>query len=106
MALQKEKVLANGAVGNYWRVSHVGFERASMKLALKLDLYKDGTPGLAPLGASHAFIFTISSQELTGNLIAMAYGKIKAAVAELHTPISGHGDPASLYPDLLGATDV
>lgn len=109
MALQKSKTLASGESGNYWRVSNMRFSRADMSLEIEVALYKDATlaaSGSSPLPFSYKFRFTITQQEIVGNLVAMAYTKIKAAVAELHTPISGSGDPVSYYPDLVGATDV
>lgn len=106
MAFQKEKTLPNGAVGNYWRVSFLQFSRNSMSLVIVLDLYKDSTPNLAPLGKSYTFQFTITQQEIVGNLVAWAYGKMRTEIETLHPPISGEGEPASRYPDLLGAIDV
>ena len=109
MALQKSKTLASGESGNYWRVSNLSFKRAGMVLDIELALYKDATlaaAGAAPLPCSHKFSFVITQQEIVGNLVAMAYTKIKAAVAALHPPISGSGPDASYYPDLLDAVDV
>jgi len=80
-----------------------------MKLDIVISLYKDAATaatGASPLPHSYQFSFVIEQSEITGNLVAMAYNKIKAAVAVLHAPISGGGDPASRYPDLLDATDV
>jgi hypothetical protein len=106
MAFQKEKTLLNGAVGNYWRVSFLQFSRNSMTLTIVLDLYKDSTPDLAPLGKSHTFQFIITQQEVVGNLVAWAYTKMRTEFETLHNPISGEGEPASRYPDLVGALDV
>lgn len=109
MALQKEKTLPSGESGNYWRVSNLSFKRAGMVLDIELALYKDATlaaAGASPLPCSHRFSFVLTPLELTGNLVAMAYTKIKAAIDELHPPLSGAGDPASHYPDLLGYTEV
>lgn len=105
MALQKEKVLASGVSGNYWRVSGLRFQREGMKLDLTVDLYKDGTPGLAPLGVSHQFSFVITQQEIVGNLVLMAYNKIKAYAATDIPGIDGQGTRKGC-PDLYGATDV
>lgn len=106
MALLKEKTLQNGAVGNYWRVSQLSFNRASMKVSIRLDLYKDSTVGLAPLGSSHLFEFTVTQQQLMGNLVSLAYTNIKAMIDATHPPISGVGEEVSYYPDLIGYVDA
>lgn len=105
MALQKEKTLANGAVGNYWRISGMRFERATMKIDFIVDLYKDETAGLTPLGCSHQFSFILLQQEIVGNLIALAYNKIKAFAASDIPNIDGNGTHKGCA-DLDGAIDV
>lgn len=105
MALQKEKVLASGVSGNYWRVSGIRFAREGMKLDLTVDLYKDATPGLSPLGVSHSFSFVITQQEIVGNLILMAYNKIKAYANSDLPGIDGVGTRKGC-PDLAGSLDV
>lgn len=105
MALQKEKVLASGVSGNYWRVSVLYFERDTMSLQMRLSLYKDSTPGLTPLGIHHDFKFTITQQEIVGNLVAWAYNKIKD-YAESDVPnLNGVGTHKGCE-DLVGALDV
>ncbi len=109
MALQKEKVLPSGESGNYWRVSELHFKRSSMIVSATLSLYKSAelaAAGSAPLPASHVFNFTITQQEIAGNVVSLAYTKIIAMIAELHPPISGSGEDSSRYPDLVGATTV
>lgn len=109
MALQKEKVLPSGETGNYWRVSELSFKRQGMRVTAVMSLYKTAelaAAGTAPLPHSYSFSFTITQQEIVGNIVALAYTKIMAMVAALHPPISGEGDPASHYPDLLDATVV
>jgi hypothetical protein len=109
MALQKEKVLASGESGNYWRVSHLVFKREGMVVSVELALYKDSAlaaAGAAPLPMSHRFTFTISQPEIAGNIVGVAYTKIKAMIDALHPPISGSGPDASHYPDLVDALDV
>lgn len=109
MALQKAKTLPSGESGDYWRVSELSFHRQGMKVDLVMSLYKSAAvaaAGAPPLPHSYQFTFTVTQLELTGNLVALAYTKVKALVAELHTPITGSGDPASHYPDLLDAVDV
>jgi hypothetical protein len=109
MALQKEKVLASGESGNYWRVAHLVFSRAGMLVSVELALYKSAAlaaAGAAPLPISHRFTFVITQQEVAGNIVGVAYTKIKAIIAALHPPITGSGPSVSLYPDLLDSVDV
>ncbi len=109
MALQKEKTLPSGESGNYWRISELHFQRNSMTVTANLSLYKSAelaAAGASPMPESRQFVFTITQQELLGNVVAAAYAKIKAMIAALHPPISGSGEDASRYPDLVGSTDV
>ena len=105
MALQKEKILASGVSGNYWRVSALRFTRDGMKLDITVSLYKDATPGLAPLGISHSFSFVINQQEIVGNLVLMAYNKIKAYANSDLPGVDGQGTRKGC-PDLVDAIDV
>lgn len=109
MALQKSKTLPSGEIGDYWRVSYLTFSRKGMKVDLVLSLYKSAAiaaSGAPPLPASYSFSFVVTQQELMGNLVALAYAKVKAMVAVLHEPILGDGPAASAYPDLVGAVDA
>jgi hypothetical protein len=105
MALQKEKVLASGVSGNYWRVSMLSFKRENMALEMQVSLYKDSTPNLAPLGVHHQFKFTITQQEIVGNLVTWAYDKIKAYADSDIPNLNGVGTHKGCE-DLAGATDV
>ena len=109
MALQKEKVLASGESGDYWRVSNLMFKRSDMSVYIILSLYKSAAlaaSGAEALPVSHSFTFKVTQQELAGNIVGLAYTKMKALIAEVHPPISGSGPSASRYPDLVGAVDV
>lgn len=105
MALQKDKALSSGVSGNYWRISHVLFKRKGMVLDLVIDLYKDSTVGLDPLGCSHSFRFIITQPEVMGNLITLAYTKIKdfsnSDIPNLDGVVTHKG-----CEDLAGAIDV
>ncbi len=105
MPFQKEKSLPSGVSGNYWAVSRLSFNRAGMSVELVVDLYKDNTPGLSPLGLSHKFSFTITQPEITGNVIAWAHTKILAYADSDIPNISGNGTHKGCA-DLVGATIV
>jgi hypothetical protein len=76
-----------------------------MKVNLVVSLYKDNTPGLAPLGKSHSFSFKITPQEITGNLISWAHTKILAYADSDIVNFNGEGTHKGC-PDLIGATVV
>lgn len=105
MALQKEKSLSSGVSGNYWAVSDLRFNRASMGVDIVWSLYKDNTPGLTPLGLSHAFHFKITPQEISGNLFTWAHTKTLAHANTDIPNIDGNGTHKAC-PDLIGATIV
>jgi len=109
MALQREVTLSSGEVGNYWVASSLHFTRNGMIVNVTLSLYKSAAlaaAGATPLPKSYNFTFTVTQPELAGNIVALAYTKIAALINELHTPITGVGDPVSHYPDLIGFTVV
>lgn len=105
MALQKEKTLPSGVTGNYWRVSGLRFTRGDMQLDMTISLYKDGTPGLAPLGAFYTVRVTLSPQDLLGNLVAMAYTKIKDYANSDVPNTDGNGTHKGIA-DLADSIDV
>lgn len=105
MALQKEKTLPNGTSGNYWRISALQFNRTSMRLDMVVSLYKDSTAGLAPLGCNYTVSTIITQQELVGNLVTMAYNKIKAYANSDVANADGNGTHKGIA-DLVDATDV
>jgi len=104
-AFQKEKTLSSGVTGNYWAVSELHFNRKTMMVDLMVNLYKDNTPGLAPLGYGHKFSFKITQQEITGNVIQWAHSKILAYANSDLPNLDGNGTHKG-FPDLIGATVV
>jgi hypothetical protein len=105
MPFQKEKSLPSGVSGNYWAVSNLNFRRAGMVVELEVSLYKDNTPGLAPLGLRHKFSFVITPQEIQGNLITWAHSKILAYANSDIPNIDGEGTHKGCA-DLVGAVVV
>lgn len=104
-AFQKEKSLPSGVSGNYWAVSDMHYSRKSMTVDLVVSLYKDSTPGLAPLGYSKQFSFVITPEELTGNLSVWAHSKILAYANSDIPNMNGVGTHKG-FSDLIGATVV
>jgi hypothetical protein len=106
MALIKEKTLSSGVTGNYWRIKNGRFKRdgALIFLDLELALFKDSTAGLDPLGCSHLFSFELTNNELIGNLISLAYTKIKDFSNSDIPNLNGVGTHKGCE-DLVGAID-
>lgn len=114
MAIQKEKTLANGAVGDYWRILSVSIDRQNLQVVGRIGLFKDAAAsaaGAPPLGAIKSFKFSFTMMEfvMADNAIAFIYDKIKAYAAETiafdvnGTPID---PPRAKDPDLVGGVDV
>ena len=114
MAIQKEKTLSNGAVGNYWRIMSINIDRQHLKIAGTIALFKDAASsaaGLKPLGGEKTFRFPFTMAEFVAapNAVAFAYGKIKAmaAVTISYDPAGNPIDPPRYTdPDLVGGVDV
>jgi len=80
MAIQKSKILDNGATGNYWKINAVTITKNSMNIYFGLVLYADkdhgdsGSPGLL----LKDFNFPITKDQLSGDIVALGYTSIKA----------------------------
>ncbi len=95
MAIEKEKILPNGTVGNYWRVYHVGIDIGidpnNLKVTFTLGLYlnKDTSDSGAPpmvKNKIYAFYFT-RTQILSGNILALGYTAILAKANTMVGPL-------------------
>lgn len=114
MAIQKEKTMNNGSVGNYWRVLSVNIDRQRLTLSGRIALFKDqatSDAGGEPLGCVKVFNFPFTMLEFAAapNAIAFLYGKVVAYAASTiafdidGTPID---PPRPRDADLVGGTDV
>lgn len=114
MAIQKEKTLSNGAVGNYWRITSIFIDRQHLRIVGNIALFKDqatSNAGASPLGAEKSFSFPFTMVEFAAapNAIAFIYNKIKAYAAEtLSYALNGEpiDPPRAKDPDLVGGVDV
>ncbi len=104
MALQKSKTLPSGVTGNHWDITMGRFSVANGIITVDavLDLFKDSTPGIAPIGFSHSFQFVLTPQELVGNLPATVFEKIVAFANSDIPNIDGVGTHKGCA-DLVGA---
>lgn len=114
MAIQKEKTLSSGSVGNYWRIMSIHIDRQNLKIAGTIALFKDAASsaaGLKPIGGEKTFRFPFTMAEFVAapNAVSFAYGKIKAMSA-VTTSVDPAGNPIDppryADPDLVGGVDV
>jgi len=111
MALQKQKTLTSGVVGNYWKITEVSVDRISLTAYFKISLYLDkatSDAGAVPINYSLSFRGHFTKQELAGDIFALGYSFIKEQTSILQTTdFNGNTiAPTPLHPDLYQATDV
>lgn len=114
MAIQKEKTLPNGVIGNYWRILSIVLDRESCVATGRIALYKDkatADAGGTHLGVIKSFTFSFTVQELLASpdAITYAYSKIIArANAQITVSVTGEtlDTPRAADPDLAGGTNV
>lgn len=114
MAIEKEKTLNNGSVGNYWRILNITIDRQNMKAHAQLALFKDkatSDAGGHNLNCIKLFSFNFTTAELVAantNLISWVYSKIMAAASTLVTKdIIGQTIPPTPYDqDIAGGINV
>lgn len=114
MAIQKQKILKNGSIGNYWRILDITLDRQNFKATGRIALFKDkatSDAGKPHLGEIKTFAFTFTIPELVGvtNVIAYMYGKIITKAQSLITmDILGNilDTPVVFDPDLASGTMV
>jgi hypothetical protein len=90
VAIQKEKTLSNGAVGNYWRITSIFIDRQTMRVIGTIALFKDAAASAAgkpPLGEFKKFNFTFTMAEFlaAANAVAFVYTKIVAYAQQIRT---------------------
>ena len=76
MAIQKEKTMNNGSVGNYWRVLSVNIDRQRLTLGGRIALFKDqatSDAGGEPLGCVKVFNFPFTMLEFAATPNAIAF---------------------------------
>lgn len=90
MALIKDKTLASGAVGNYWRITSASINQVTRRITCKLELFKDDTFKNKPsLQYSINFSIDATAAVYATNIVQYCYDAIKA----------------KNHPDLTGAID-
>lgn len=112
MAIIKEKTLASGAVGDYWRILDIHIDRQSRKVNARIALFKDqahSTAGAPPIGGIKSFFYSFTMSELLAqdNLITWVYTKIMAiAETEVTKDITGAtlAEPMPFDSDIAGGT--
>lgn len=111
MALQKQKILNSGVVGNYWKITELNVDKLSLKANFKISLYLDKAAsdgGAAPINYSRFFHGSFTKEQLGGDLFALGYSFIKEQAALMITKdFNGNTiAPTPMYEDLYQASDV
>lgn len=109
MALQKEKQLANGTSGNYWKITSVTADKEKLKLHVIISLYVSkqvADSGAPNLKVSHSFQDYFTKQQLSGDLTALGYNLVKSKISGDEP--NGVSKPMELraHRDLHGAGDI
>lgn len=81
MAISKEKTLENGAIGDYWKIAQIIINKIDMHMHINLSLFSDkvhADQGLR-LGCDKDFVIKLIKDDLKGDVVALAYAKIKLA---------------------------
>ena len=110
MAIQKDKTLANGVVGNYWRITKINVDRDNMVVNYVISLYLDKAhrlSGCDPLPCSKKYIISVTSEDLAGDLCAFGYTSIIAkAISQVAIPLSNPLVTTYYDADLANGTNV
>ena len=104
MAFKKQTEVASGAVGEYWKITNIHINKKQMELGCMVSLFKDKTAadeGKASM-FQVSFTFPISKSEVSEDLFALAYEKIKALNVDSLSKIS-HNKTGAVQ--LKNATD-
>ncbi|NDD53271.1 hypothetical protein EBZ39_05255 [bacterium] len=106
MALIKEKILPNGAKGNYWKITRVDAIESKMILVVWITLFqsKEKADNNLPLGRSYSIEVKLKSKEdLKGNLLKKSYESIIERLKGAR-PVFAMDAPGSFYDDLKDAS--
>ena len=76
MALEKSKSTNFGVTANYWRIDSFYYSKEENNIAFLLGLHAASSNALKALESFH-FNFSPTSEELSGNLLALCYQKAK-----------------------------
>lgn len=111
MAIKKSKILRNGSVGEYWKITKISFDPLSHNLECVLSLFVDkakSDAGYSSLDMNKYFNFIISNEESLGDLRGLGYTKIKDKASTMITPISSSlsQTPYPFDADLINSEDA
>jgi hypothetical protein len=109
MALKKQKTMANGSVGEYWKITSFNVNKRELIASFTITLYKNKeySDEKAPaIGPSHIFNGNFEVEELSEDITALGYTFIKSEVSgERPDNIFGI-DRGKKWDDLHSAVDV
>lgn len=108
MALKKSKNLHNEIVAEYWKITRLSVNRISKILQADISLFKNQAMSQAgqPPFLSHTASAKFTSEELSGDLAALAYIMFKNIASEPIQPGLVPDRNRNLKNDLSGAEDA
>ena len=81
MALQLEKELENGTVGNYWSISTIKVEEGRSKVHLTLHVSHEAkVAGKTPLLEISKVVIHTKEQVMASNIYVLMYSELKKSV--------------------------
>lgn len=109
MAIQKSKTLANGASGNYWKITSESYDKPSFKCSWIITLFCDkahADAGAPSLGFSKTYTHTATKEELSGDRTALGYKKIKEKASSFIKGLRKDAPQMQFDADLADGTDA
>lgn len=111
MAIQKDKTLSNGIVGNYWKITFCALDSTSNTVQYVISLFIDKMrcdTGASDLGFNKKYSFILTDDQILGNLISLGYTAILAkAVSQVPGSFTDPTAPTITFdPDLANGTSV
>lgn len=111
MAIQKNKILANGSSGNYWKIVREVCDRVALEMVVEIALFLDkaaSDAGKQDLGEKKVFRFRVNREQLAGDRTALAYSLIKSKASSMVlAPRGREGDNLVMFDsDLANGLDV
>jgi hypothetical protein len=95
MALQKNKIMMNGILANYWRIRSISLDVDSKVLEVVISLYLDKNARIAGakpfVGQDKHFILELTKDQMVLNLQELAYALIKEKATEMVPNLDGNG---------------
>lgn len=112
MALKKNIVLANGASGEYWKITNISIDKKKLSASFTISLFKDqehADNDSPPIGPSYSANEIFSKELLAGDVTALGYELIKSKVSNYDASkhnIFGLQNDKNIHDNLVDSEDV